>query len=208
MADKVDFKKQLDSYQTKRGEFRVLDVPEMNYLMVDGQGDPNTSPVFAAALEALYPVAYKLKFASKNELGRDYVVPPVEALWWAEDMTAFTTRRDKSQWSWTVMLMVPEWLNHENVTAVMDIVKSKKPPARIDDVRYESLTEGLCVQTLHIGSFDDEGPVLDEMHQQFIPDNGLAMTGIHHEIYFSDFRKTAPEKLRTLLRQPVQKIGS
>lgn len=208
MADKVDFKKQLDSYQTKRGEFRVLDVPEMNYLMVDGQGDPNTSPVFAAALEALYPVAYKLKFASKNELGRDYVVPPVEALWWAEDMTAFTTRRDKSQWSWTVMLMVPEWLNHENVTAAMDIVKSKKPPARIDDVRYESLTEGLCVQTLHIGSFDDEGPVLDEMHQQFIPDNGLAMTGIHHEIYFSDFRKTAPEKLRTLLRQPVQKIGS
>ena len=208
MADKVDFKKQLDSYQTKRGEFRVLDVPEMNYLMVDGQGDPNTSPEFVAALEALYPVAYKLKFASKNELGRDYVVPPVEALWWAEEMTAFTTRRDKSQWSWTVMLMVPEWLNHENVTAAMDIVKSKKPSARIDDVRYESLTEGLCVQTLHIGSFDDEGPVLDEMHQQFIPDNGLAMTGIHHEIYFSDFRKTAPEKLRTLLRQPVQKIGS
>lgn len=208
MADKVDFKKQLDSYQAKRGQFRVLDVPEMNYLMVDGQGDPNTSPVFAAALEALYPVAYKLKFASKNELGRDYVAPPVEALWWAEEMTAFTTRRDKSQWSWTVMLMVPEWLNHENVTAAMDIVKSKKPPARIDDVRYESLTEGLCVQTLHIGSFDDEGPVLDEMHQQFIPDNGLAMTGIHHEIYFSDFRKTAPEKLRTLLRQPVQKIGS
>ncbi len=208
MADKVDFKKQLDSYQAKRGQFRVLDVPEMNYLMVDGQGDPNTSPEFVAALEALYPVAYKLKFASKNELGRDYVVPPLEALWWAEDMTAFTTRRDKSQWSWTVMLMVPEWLNHENVTAAMDVVKSKKPPARIDDVRYESLTEGLCVQTLHIGSFDEEGPVLNEMHQQFIPDNDLEMTGRHHEIYFSDFRKTAPKKLRTLLRQPVQKIGS
>lgn len=208
MTEKIDFKKQLDSYQAKRGQFRVLDVPEMNYLMVHGHGDPNTSPEFPAALEALYPVAYKLKFASKNELGRDYVVPPLEALWWAEDMTTFTTRRDKSPWNWTVMLLVPEWLNHANVTAAMDIVKSKKPPARIDDVRYESLTEGLCVQTLHIGSFDEEGPVLDEMHQQFIPDNRLEMTGRHHEIYFSDFRKTAPEKLRTLLRQPVQKISS
>lgn len=206
MADKIDFKKQCDSYQAKRGQFRVLDVPTMNYLMVDGHGDPNSSPEFADALEALYPVAYKLKFASKKEKGRDYVVPPLEALWWAEDVSVFTSARDKSQWDWTAMLIVPEWLNQDDVAAAVAIVESKNPPARIGDVRFESLTEDLCVQTLHIGSFDDEGPLIREMHEKFIPEHGLKLTRKHHEIYFSDFRKTAPEKLRTLIRQPVTKI--
>ena len=107
MTQKIDFKKTLDSYQARAGEFRVIDVPELQYLMIDGSGDPNTSQEYVAALEALYPVAYKLKFSSKRDLGRDYVVPPLEGLWWAEDMTAFTSARDKSQWSWTMMILAP-----------------------------------------------------------------------------------------------------
>lgn len=203
MPDKIDFKKSLDSYRAKRGEFRIVDVPTTQYLMIDGEADPNTSPAYAQALEALYPVAYKMKFVSKRELGRDYVVPPLEGLWWADDMTAFTSARDKSQWHWTMMIMTPEWIDEATFESAVIHAGAKTPPVRLDDVRLESLSEGQCVQTLHIGSFDDEGPVLEEMHHEFIPANGLQLSGTHHEIYFSDPRKTAPEKLRTVLRQPV-----
>jgi hypothetical protein len=181
----------------------VLDVPAAQYLMVDGHGDPNTDPAYQAALEALYPVAYKLKFASKQRLGRDYVVPPLEGLWWADDMEAFTARRDKSQWRWTMLLLVPEWLGGGDVDRAIEQVRSKGAPERLADVRLGALEEGLCVQTLHVGSFDDEAPLLDRMHRGFIPEQGLRMTGRHHEIYLSDPRRTAPERLRTLLRQPV-----
>lgn len=203
MPDKVDFKRTLDHYRAKAGEFRLVEVPATRYLMIDGQGDPNTAPEYEQALQALYPVAYKLKFASKRELGRDYVVPPLEGLWWADDMAAFTTRRNKDEWRWTMMLMVPEWLGREMVTAAVAAAGAKDPPARLADVRLEELTEGLCVQTLHLGPFDAEGPVLERMHHGFIPQNGLRLTGKHHEIYFSDPRRVAPEKLRTILRQPV-----
>ena len=203
MVTKVDFKKSLDSYRAKAGEFRIIDVAPMQYLMIDGHGDPNTSPLYAQALEALYPVAYKMKFASKRELGRDYVVPPLEGLWWAEDMNAFTTARDKSQWYWTMMIMAPDWIDTATFKTAVEQAGVKNPPKRLGDVRLEVLTEGRCVQTLHIGSYDNEGPVLAQMHQEFIPAHDLQMTGKHHEVYFSDPRRTAPEKLRTLLRQPV-----
>lgn len=210
MAEKIDFKKSLNSYQARKGTFRLLDVPEQHYLMVDGHGDPNASPAFAEAIETLYPVAYGLKFASKNDLGRDYVVPPLEGLWWAEDMASFTTARDKTQWSWTLMLLVPEWLGAAAVDAACAgarakaDAKSTAPPPRLDELRLQSLAEGRCAQTLHVGPFDAEGPVLEEMHTSFIPDQGLALAGTHHEIYLSDVRKTAPEKLRTVIRQPVR----
>jgi hypothetical protein len=203
---KTDFKKTLDAYQAKRGEFRVVEVPEMQYLMLDGQGDPNTSPAYGQALESLYSVAYALKFASARELGLDYVVPPLEGLWWADDMSSFTSARDKSLWHWTMMLMVPGWVPGELFDAAISRVAAKKEvPVRLDEVRLEALVEGLCVQTLHVGSFDDEAPVLARMHDEFIPDAGLALTGRHHEIYLSDARRTAPERLRTLLRQPVRR---
>lgn len=201
--DKVDLKKALDSYQGRRGEFRVLDVPPHDYLMVDGQGDPNTSAAFAQAIEALYPVAYKLKFGSKSEHGRDYVVPPLEGLWWADDPSTFVTGSDRAGWLWTLLLMVPDWLGASEVDAAITKAGAKNPPARLGDVRLETLDEGRCVQTLHLGPFAYEGPVLARMHNEVIPAQGLAMSGRHHEIYFSDFRKVAPEKLRTLLRQPV-----
>jgi hypothetical protein len=172
--------------------------------MIDGHGDPNTSPAFAGAVEALYPVAYKLIFASKRDLGRDYVVPPLEGLWWAEDMESFTAARDKSRWDWTLMLMVPEWIDQAMVASAVAQAGAKNRPARLDDVRLEMLSEGRCVQTLHVGSFDDEAEVLARLHDQFIPDQGLRMSGKHHEIYLSDFRRVAPEKRRTILRQPVR----
>ena len=203
MADKLDVKKDLDAYRAERGRFRILDVPEMQYLMIDGHGDPNTSPAFTEAVEALYPVAYTLKFASKRELGRDYVVPPLEGLWWAQDMASFTAERDKSRWDWTLMLVVPDWIAPEKVAVAVETVRAKSAPARLDDVRLERLSEGRCVQTLHVGSFDDEAPVLAHLHDEFIPANRLRMVGTHHEIYLTDSRRTAPDKQRTILRQPV-----
>lgn len=203
MPEKIDFKKTLDSYRARQNEFRIVDVPEMQYLMIDGHGDPNTSPAFGEAIETLYPVAYKLKFSSKRDLGRDYVVPPLEGLWWADDMDSFTVARDKSRWDWTLMLMVPDWIGEAMFSAALDEVRDRAAPARLDDVRLESLVEGLCVQTLHVGSFDDEAPVLARMHDEFIPGRGLRMTGKHHEIYLSDFRRVEPARRRTILRQPV-----
>jgi hypothetical protein len=180
-----------------------VDVPDMHYLMIDGHGDPNTSPGYAEALKALYPVAYKLKFASKRDLGRDYVVPPLEGLWWAEDMDSFTTARDKSRWDWTMMVMTPDWVDQQMFAAAVEQAGANDRPAGLGDIRLEPLSEGLSVQTLHVGSFDDEADVLARLHHDFIPGNGLRMVGKHHEIYLSDPRKTAPEKLRTILRQPV-----
>ena len=207
MADKVDLKKSLDAYRARRGEFRVVDVPGLQYLMIDGHGDPNTSPDYAAALDALYPVAYALKFASKRELSRDYVVMPLEGLWWAADLDAFTTMRDKSRWDWTMMILTPDWIDRGLFSAAIERARAKNAPSRLDDLRLAPLAEGLCVQTLHVGPFDAEAEVLARMHERFIPDNGFRMTGKHHEIYLSDPRRTAPERLRTILRQPVQDAG-
>lgn len=193
---KVDLKRELDAYRARAGEFRVVDVPPQQYLMVDGHGDPNSAPEYAAAVEALYPAAYRLKFASRKRLGRDYVVMPLEALWWAEDIAAFTTARDKSRWDWTVMILVPEWIDRE----LFEEVAAELPPS---DVRLETLEEGRCVQTLHIGSYDDEAPLLARLHDEFLPGAGLRPTGRHHEIYLSDPRRVEPARLRTILRQPV-----
>ena len=193
MTDKVDLKKTLDSYRARRGQFRILEIPARQYLMIDGTGDPNTS-AFTTAVESLYPVAYTLKFASRRELGRDYVVPPLEGLWWAEDMDAFTSRRDKDRWQWRMMLMTPPWITAADVDAVREG----------STVRWEEFDEGRCLQTVHVGPYDEEGPVLERMHREEIPARGLAMTGRHHEIYLGDPRRATPERLRTILRQPVR----
>ncbi|MCA0146577.1 GyrI-like domain-containing protein [Blastococcus sp. LR1] len=203
MTDKVDLKRSLDAYRAVRGRFRVVDVPELQYLMIDGHGDPNTSPAVAEAVAALYPVAYGMKFASKVELGRDYVVPPLEGLWWAEDMRSFTAARDKTRWNWSLMLLTPDWIDRPTFLAAAGRAAARKRPARLDDVRLETLAEGRCVQTLHVGSFDDEAEVLAHLHDVVIPDLGFHMTGRHHEIYLSDPRRTAPARQRTILRQPV-----
>lgn len=204
---KTDLKRTLDSYRARVGELRLLEVPPTAYLMVDGHGDPNTAPEYAEALAALYPVAYATKFASKRELGHDYVVPPLEGLWWAEDMDAFTSARDKSRWDWTMMIMVPDWVPAEMVDAAVAAVAAKAPPVALDRLRLGVLEEGTVVQTLHVGPYDAEAEVLADLHHRFVPEHGLRMTGTHHEIYLSDARRVAPERLRTILRQPVEPVG-
>jgi len=204
----IDPKKTLDAYRAKRGEFRVVDVPRLTYLMIDGAGDPNTSPVYREAVSALFPVAYALKFASRKALGIDTVVMPLEGLWHAPDMESFTSRRDKSAWMWTMMIMVGDHVTAPMFAEAVEAVaqkaaKKKEPIPALDSVRLETLDEGTSVQTLHVGPFDDEGPVLDDLHHRFIPESGLQMRGRHHEIYLSDLRRTDPAKLRTILRQPV-----
>jgi hypothetical protein len=194
VAAKVDLKRELPCYTAKHDVPQVVDVPDLRYLMIDGHGDPNTA-AYQTAVSALYPVAYKIKFASKKELDRDYVVMPLEGLWWAADMATFTTARDKSRWDWTLMIMVPDWITDEMFGQVGS-----------DAVRLESLSEGRCVQALHVGAYDDEADLLRRMHEEFIPEQGLTMVGKHHEIYLSDPRRVAAAKLRTILRQPVAPI--
>ena len=201
---KLDFKKQLKHlYLPPAKEFVVVDVPPMQFLMVDGHGDPNTAQEYKDAIEALYAVAYRIKFTSKKELDRDYVVPPLEGLWWAQDMETFTTDRDKTAWDWTMMIMQPEWITREIFAGAIQQVDSAKSLPALPKLRLETYREGLSVQILHIGSYDDEGPVLHSMHHHFVPENGFQMAGKHHEIYLSDARRVAPEKLKTVLRQPV-----
>ncbi|MFJ2620079.1 GyrI-like domain-containing protein [Glutamicibacter sp. NPDC087344] len=197
--DKIDFKKS-DAYRAS-ASFKLVDIQPSQYLMVDGHGDPNSAPAYQAALETLYPVAYKMKFASKQG-GRDYVVPPLEGLWWAEEMDSFTTSRDKSQWDWTMMLLVPEWIGQNDFQQALDTAQKSGALPAGDKIRLENLAEGSCIQVLHVGSYDAEGPVLARMHQ-YITDQSMTLAGKHHEIYLSDPRRVQPEKLRTILRQPV-----
>lgn len=199
--DKVDLKKELPSYRARSGVFDIIDVPPMNYLMIDGHGDPNAGGPFAEAITALFSVGYKLKFTSKKDLGRDYAVMPLEGLWRSEDPTSFTTARDKSRWDWTLMMLVPDWIDEPAFTDA--IAATDKAGAAVHRLRLAEFAEGLCVQTLHLGSFDSEADTVHRMHTEFIPDNNLSLAGQHHEIYLSDFRRTAPEKLRTIVRQPV-----
>tara|TARA_R110002072_G_scaffold284739_1_gene449232 strand:+ start:516 stop:1133 length:618 start_codon:yes stop_codon:yes gene_type:complete len=204
MADKVDLKKTLKPYfsASKKG-WEEVSFPAYRYLKVDGQGSPGDSPEYVAALEVLYPAAYGTKFLSKLELERDYVVPPLEGVWWADDMDAYTSSGRRDEWRWTLMLMLPEWIEEAHVSEALCRQAKKKPGLDFSQVRFEALEEGLCLQCLHLGPFADEAPVLHRLHHEVIPERGYTFNGNHHEIYLSDPRRTAPEKLRTILRQPV-----
>ncbi|MBP7591380.1 MAG: GyrI-like domain-containing protein [Chloroflexi bacterium] len=205
--DKIDFKRDLKHlYQPPAGQFTLIEVPAMQFLMLDGHGDPNSAPAYQEAVEALYAVAYKLKFASKQQLGRDYTVMPLEGLWWAEDMTSFTARRDKSQWDWTMMIMQPEWVTGKMFAQATAVVAQQKALPALAKLRLEPYHEGQSVQIMHIGSYEDEAPTLHKLHHEFMPANQLAFNGRHHEIYLSDPRRVAPEKLKTVLRQPVHPV--
>jgi hypothetical protein len=200
VAGKSDIKRdRKDFYAPRAGGFQLVDVPELPFLMVDGKGDPNTSGSYSDAVAALFAVSYALKFASKRQLDRDYVVAPLEGLWSADDPEKFISRA-KDDWEWTMMITQPDWITPPMVDEA--VAAKKVPPA----LRFAPYAEGLAVQVLHIGSFDDEAPLLDRLHHEFMPANGLAFNGRHHEIYLSDPRRTEPAKLRTILRQPVSRI--
>ena len=201
---KYDVKRALkELYSPSAKDFSRVVVPPMQYLAVDGAGDPNTSQQYVDALEALYGVAYAVKFASKKSLDRDFVVGPLEGLWRAADMTAFTSR-DKQAWQWTMMLSQPEWVTAEMIDAALAQLQAKKPVAAARLLTLKTLDEGDCLQILHIGSYDDEAPTLARLHDEYMPANGLTFNGDHHEIYLSDPRRTEPSKLKTVLRQPVR----
>lgn len=201
---KADLKTQRkDLYSPPAGRFVDVVIPKMAFLAVDGYGDPNTSPDYRQAVEALFAVSYAAKFLSKRELGRDYVVLPLEGLRSAKDWTAFV-RRDKDAWAWTMLIRQPEWVDAAMLHRAQEQAQAKRLPALLL-INRTTLTEGLCVQTLHVGSYDDEAPLLRELHEKYLPTRGMAPIGRHHEIYLSDPRRTPDTKLKTVLRQPVSR---
>ncbi len=200
---KIDFKKTFKSlYAAPVGQFAKVSVPKLNYVMVDGTGDPNSAPSYKTSVEWLFSVSYAMKFAAKRELEQDYVVPPLEGLWWADDPAEFVARK-KYAWKWTMMILCPEFIGNKLYEAAVakTRIKMNAPP---ETLRLKSLTEGECLQTLHIGSYDDEGPILAQLHDQLMPDANLTFNGKHHEIYLSDPRRTPAAKLKTILRQPIR----
>ena len=197
-----DVKRELrELYAPKNREWALLEVPPQQFIAVSGKGNPNTAPEYAQAVQALYAVAYTLKFASKRA-GRDFVVGPLEGLWWSPDPEVFTTRA-KDEWLWRMMVSLPDWLTTEDVEEAAATALAKKKLPAIELVEHETLHEGTCAQVLHVGSYDDETPIMTTLHEEYLPAHNLTERDRHHEVYLGDPRRTAPEKLKTVLRQPV-----
>jgi hypothetical protein len=201
--EKINYLKQLKHlYAPSAKNVEIVDVPEMNFLMIDGEGDPNTSHVFKDAVEALFSLSYTLKFmVKKGELGIDYGVLPLQALWWSDDPAAFRTG-NKDAWKWTVMIMQPEFITPALVEEAMREVQRKKKLPLLSLVRFAAFKEGNAAQIMHIGPFSEEGPTIEKVHT-FIETSGSRLIGKHHEIYLSDIRRAAPEKWKTIVRQPM-----
>lgn len=199
---KVDLKKELKTlYQPSSKAVAEIDVPALRFLMIDGEGDPNTSPAYTSAVEALFSVSYTAKFAlKKSAKGIDYAVMPLEGLWWSHDMSSFITN-DRTKWQWTMMILQPEFVPISVIEAAIADVKRKKGLPAVDQLRLEEFTEGPCAQTLHIGPFSEEGPTIQRVHD-FIEQRG-SLAGKHHEIYLSDIRRADPAKWKTVIRQPM-----
>ena len=201
--NKIDFKKTLKHlYEPSAKSPETVDVPEMAFLMIDGKGDPNTAQEYQDAVEALYGTAFTLKFMLKKRGETpDYTMPPLEGLWGAEDMSVFV-QEQKDEWLWTMMIMQPEFVAQDMVSDAVEALREKKNPAAISKLRFETYHEGLSVQIMHIGPYAEEGPTIEKLHG-FAFDEGYTLRGKHHELYLSDPRRVAPEKMRTVLRQPI-----
>ena len=201
---KIDFKKELKHlYKPSAKEVAIIDVPEMNFLMIDGVGDPNTAQEYKDAVEALYAVSYALKFMiKKGEKAIDYGVMPLEGFWWVDDMTQFSMN-NKDIWKWTAMIMQPEYVTEDLFNKALEQVEKKKNPPALSKIRFGSFHEGLAAQIMHIGSYSEEGPTIKKLHN-IIKENGCKLRDKHHEIYLSDPRRSAPEKMKTVIRQPIK----
>ncbi|MBI1276614.1 MAG: hypothetical protein GC179_00660 [Anaerolineaceae bacterium] len=200
---KLDLKKTYkDLYNPPSKTVSEVVVPPMNYIMVDGIGDPNNQAEFQPRVEVLYALSYTLKFASKEQLGIDYGVMPTEGLWWVEGLKPVDpTVSDRSDWKWTLMIMQPEQITREFYDSAVEVVRRKKNPELLPNCRFEMLDEGRAAQIMHIGPYSAEMPNIERVHA-YIAKRGGVPTGKHHEIYVGDPRKSAPEKLKTVLRQP------
>jgi len=202
-VSKIDIKKEMKRlYQPAAREVVQVEVPPLNYLMVDGEGDPNTSQEYAHAVEALFSVSYTAKFMVKKGLqALDYSVMPLEGLWWADDMSAFVAN-DKAKWKWTMMILQPSFVENEVINAAIAEVRKKKNLPGVDRLRLENFSEGLCAQILHVGPFSEEGPTIERLHE-FI-DSRSGRRGKHHEIYLNDIRRADPKKWKTIIRHPMK----
>jgi hypothetical protein len=200
--DKIDLKKELKQlYNPSAKEISVVDVPDMNFLLIDGKGSPS-APEYAQAMEALFGVAYTLKFMIKKGKGVDYGVLPLEGLWWMDDMTQFSAER-KDAWKWTVMIMQPKYVTEQDFKAAVDLVKKKKNPVALPKLRFECFHEGKASQIMYFGPYSEEGPTIQKIHAQ-IKASRHQLGGKHHEIYLNNPATTAPEKLKTIIRQPMK----
>lgn len=201
--EKLDLRKLYkDLYNPSKKEFSLIEVPPLKYFMIDGVGNPNTSQRYADAIQTLYSFAYTLKFHVKKTQDFDFTVMGLEGLWWMPDMNEFSLEK-KDQWCWTAMILQPDFITDDLFVAVRDQVLSKGKAPLASETRFETYSEGLCAQILYLGAYADEGPTIAAMHQ-FIHEQGCELTGKHHEIYLSDARRVAPEKNRTILRQPAK----
>ena len=199
---KVDLKKELKHlYQPSARDVVQVDVPAFRFLMIDGAGDPNTSPWYAQAVEALFSVSYTAKFmVKKGQSGIDYAVMPLEGLWWSDDLSSFASN-DRTKWQWTMMIHQPSFVDESLLRDALAEVKRRKGLAAVDALRLERFTEGPCAQILHVGPFSEEGPTIQRVHG-FIEARG-ALAGKHHEIYLSDIRRADPARWKTIIRQPM-----
>ena len=203
MTESIDFKKTYKSFYAPPKKPVIVEVPKFKYLKIDGKGDPNVSPLFQEAIGLLYPLSYAMRFTIKKQCDLAYTVMPLEGLWWADDMATFIGK-NKDQWNWTLMIMQPDFITEQMVVKARAEVIRKKKLEKVREVRFEPYQAGLCVTMMHIGSYDNETENIAWMHR-FAQEQGYLLDGLHQEIYLSDFRKTAPEKLKTVLRQPVRK---
>ena len=202
--NKTDYKKELkEFYAAKVDKPVVVHVPKMNFIMIDGKGDPNTSAEYVDAIQTLYPVAYTIKFISKLAHGNDFGVMPLEGLWWTENMEQFSPH-DKSNWLWTAMIMQPDVVTKDIFNQAVQQTKEKKSPTSIDKLRFASYDEGRAAQVMYIGPYADEGPAIQKLHEFINDQDGVlnSSTKHHHEIYLSDPRRADPAKLKTIIRQP------
>lgn len=203
---KSDLKKQFPELYNPSRDPHIIDIPDMWFFMVDGTGYPGENPLYQEAMQLLYGASFTLKMSVMKPTGKDYVVPPLEGLWWADDMTVFTESfmEKKDEWKWTSMIRIPDFINKEQIIKGLQLFKEKKNPENFHKIRYEKYSEGTVVQILHLGPFSEEGPVIANMHK-YAEENGYVLHNKHHEIYLSDPRRTKPEKLRTVIRQPIKK---
>ena len=202
MATKRDLRRELRSFYSAGPDPIMVEVPHLAFLMIDGHGDPNTSVEYSLAVQSLYAVAYAAKFAVKRAPdGIDYGVMPLEGLWSVSDMSTFTVE-DKSAWDWTLMIMQPGEVTPEILDKAKAVTARKQRSGAVAGVRLERFAEGLSAQVMHMGPYAAEGPTIQRLHG-FIAEHGYVLAGKHHEVYLSDPRRAAPERMKTILRQPV-----
>jgi len=184
----------------------IVEVPELAFLMIDGRGDPNTSEAYQEAIEALYSIAYTAKFRFKKaDPERDFKVTPLEGLWWSDSeqprMDELQAQRD--DWYWTMMLALPDQVTAAEVAAAAEAAARRRPVPAAGRARLERFAEGLAAQIMHVGPYSAEAPTIERLHA-FVEAQGYEFRGRHHEIYLGDPRRTAPERLKTVIRHAVR----